>query len=212
MNKPITRNPKGGYIVDDEVTANLFGNGTYIPTIDRVMFNSGKRTTKFHMEKQPDGTEKKIVDETQPTLTTVLYWKDGTKTVVLNSENDPVEFGSDGKPTKAARERGVVYAIVKRLIGCYGHDEKGRMTLKSEGFGRILNKLVDEAYDCQAEKAKREQKKLEAKKAYENRKGTAKKARPSIAQCAIDLSESAKELKEAIAVLKADLQVAQAVR
>ena len=154
-------------------------NGTFVPGIKRVLFNIGN---KKYMVRDADGkTVKdengKVKTETRKVLTTVIFFDDGTKCTVTNSEHDGVQFekNEDGieVASRCSKECGVVYCILKRCLA----DIDANGNALGNGFGRKLNDIVDAAYDSQVENAKRKAAKAEAKAKYEATKGTAKPKR-----------------------------------
>ena len=154
-------------------------NGTFVPGIKRVLFNTGN---KKYMVRDADGkTVKdengKVKTETRKVLTTVIFFDDGTKCTVTNSEHDGVQFekNKDGieVASRCSKECGVVYCILKRCLA----DIDANGNALGNGFGRKLNDIVDAAYDSQVENAKRKAAKAEAKAKYEATKGTAKPKR-----------------------------------
>ena len=154
-------------------------NGTFVPGIKRVLFNIGN---KKYMVRDADGkTVKdengKVKTETRKVLTTVIFFDDGTKCTVTNSEHDGVQFekNKDGieVASRCSKECGVVYCILKRCLA----DIDANGNALGNGFGRKLNDIVDAAYDSQVENAKRKAAKAEAKAKYEATKGTAKPKR-----------------------------------
>ena len=154
-------------------------NGTFVPGIKRVLFNIGN---KKYMVRDADGkTVKdengKVKTETRKVLTTVIFFDDGTKCTVTNSEHDGVQFekNKDGieVASRCSKECGVVYCILKRCLA----DIDANGNALGNGFGRKLNDIIDAAYDSQVENAKRKAAKAEAKAKYEATKGTAKPKR-----------------------------------
>ena len=154
-------------------------NGTFVPGIKRVLFNTGN---KKYIVRDADGkTVKdengKVKTETRKVLTTVIFFDDGTKCTVTNSEHDGVQFekNKDGieVASRCSKECGVVYCILKRC--CADIDANGNAL--GNGFGRRLNDIVDAAYDSKVEEAKRKAAKAAAKAKYEATKGTAKPKR-----------------------------------
>lgn len=143
-------------------------NNTWCPDVVRIIFNVGERTTKFHMEKQKNGVEKKVVDATEPTLATTVFFNDNTKVTCLNSIHDKITLVEDKKTgamtaSDVDKERGVVYCVVKKLIStidpCTGE-------MKTEGFGRILRELVASGWDQAVEDKRAALKKAEQKAAF----------------------------------------------
>ena len=177
-------------------------NGTFVPGIKRVLFNIGN---KKYMVRDADGkTVKdengKVKTETRKVLTTVIFFKDGTKCTVTNSEHDGVQFekNKDGieVASRCSKECGVVYCILKRCLA----DIDANGNALGNGFGRKLNDIVDAAYDSQVENAKRKAAKAEAKAKYEATKGTAKpkRQRESLAKTIDRLTDILDSLQDKI--------------
>lgn len=74
------------------------------------------------------------------TLTTVAFFTNGTKTVVHNSSNDEIEV-EDYKGVKVASERskelGIIYCIIKYLLGKTEGDE-----IVSNGYMNEIRKFI----------------------------------------------------------------------
>lgn len=177
------------------------------PEIEYVQFSLKTTETKPML----DSDGKKILDEKgrvkretidiDPLLATVVYFDDGTKTTVINSKADSVEIIetklSDGSTVKvaseASKERAVVYAIVKRLLGKIGHTDKNGVYHSNEidgnGFGRILRDIVQNGYDVQLESAKNQLAKDEAKKLRESMPKPTPKKRYSIHETLARINE-----------------------
>lgn len=154
-------------------------NNTYCPSIKRVVFNL--KTTENVPVLGPDGKQtidpetlkpvKKTVALDHPILATVVFFNDGTKVAVTNSPHDKVELDKDGYATDASKEAGIVYAIVKRMIGCV--DDKGNV--EGNGFGRILRDIIEKkSYDTQKEEKLAKEAKAKSKAEHEAKMGTAK--------------------------------------
>lgn len=146
-----------------------------MPDITRVIFNVGKKSYPKLDEngnKIKDEAGKLVMADPVDVLATVLYFCDGSKVAVVNSQNDGIEFSdeklSDGTTVKVAskesKERGIVYAIVKRLLSKI--DSKSKTGLADAGFGRYLNKLLETAYDEQIERAEVKIAKAKSKAAH----------------------------------------------
>jgi len=126
----------------DQVIKSLIFNNAFLPGIDHVVFN-----TK--------------VDGDKSTLATVVYFKDGTKVTVKNSETDKIGLveeevssidGNTVKVTTASRESreiGLLYALLKRAV-C-GYDDDGRV--EGAGFASFLKKTLKGAYRQDVEAA-----------------------------------------------------------
>jgi len=196
-------------------------NNTYCPEPVRVIYNIG--TKAYPLTKIDDKTKKtvRVKDENgkvqfgEPVkiLTTVVFFDDGTKVSVNNSEKDGVKFiqvhavkNDETSPVVEvaddnSKELGFVYATVKRLMGMV--DIKNNVL--GDGFGRRLRDVVEGAYDTAIEEAANKHKNKLAKAEYEKKQGTAKPKRPSFAQTVLDFKEATNDLKELANVLKADL-------
>lgn len=202
-------NVKGVVLNAPEIIDELKDGGVSMPDIVQVIFNvsPSKSVAKRDKDKNLviDPKTKKpvrVVVRSTPTLATTIYFGDGSKVTVTNSENDAI-LGKDGKIMPEAYERGVVYAIVKRIFSKYGTDEKtGDLVLKSEGFGRILHEIVDHAYNQPAELIKRKEAKdaarVEHRRRQEAAKANPKKRRVSLAETVADLSATVDNLKQVI--------------
>ena len=175
-----------------DVVDSINFNGTYMPCIDRVIYNIGKKSyPKLDEEgkRVKDPVTKKIVmNAPVDVLTTIVYFEDKSKIVVTNSQFDGVKFEdvtlSDGSTVKIAtessKEMGLVYAIAKRLASSY--DERGNMV--SNGFGRRLREEVTMAHDSVLEEAKLKIERAKSKAEHEAKMNTGKpkKKRYSIAE------------------------------
>lgn len=175
-------------------------NNTFCPAVKRVIFNLGTKN------------DRKV-------LGTTVFFSDGTKTSVINSENDGLTFvdatkevvkvDETGKSytvkeplgftvaSDASKEMGLVYAIVKRMFGTQEINKKtGKPTdvIIGNGFGRKLRDLVEAGYDTQLEDYKNKEAKKAAKAEYEARKNTAKKRRPSLAETVDKLADIVEKL------------------
>ena len=177
-------------------------NGTFVPGIKRVLFNIGN---KKYMVRDADGKtikdeNGKVKTETRKVLTTVIFFMDGTKCTVTNSEHDGVQFekNEDGieVASRCSKECGVVYCILKRCLA----DIDANGNVLGNGFGRKLNDIVDAAYDSQVENAKRKAAKAAAKAKYEATKGTAKpkRQRESLAKTIDRLTDILDSLQDKI--------------
>lgn len=187
-------------------------NNTYCPEISRVIYNIG---TKAYPEVDDKG--KRVKDENGKVkmteavkvLTTVVFFDDGTKVTVTNSEHDGVQFVEvpvSKEPNapkvvvadEASKENGLVYAIAKRMIG-YA-DEKG--TIVGDGFGRKLRAVVKGAYDTAFEDVANKYKNKVAKEKYEASKGKGRPRRPSFAETVVDFRNAVDALQQIIANAK----------
>ena len=211
INAPIV---KVGTKVGVEPTAleDLNRSGTAFPDIENIIFNES--TSKTRAKRDADGnlvidpqTDKPIRETVpvNPTLATTIYFADGSKVTVTNSKNDTV-LGPDGKFTEEAYERGVIYAIVKRLFGEYVKGPDG-IELKCEGFGRKLKELVGAAYNVQKAEAERKAAKEAARKAHEEREAAAKdnprRPRKSLGATVADLAETVAKLTAVVEAIQA---------
>lgn len=192
----------------------LVERGAAMPDIKNVIFNRCDK--KIRAVRDKDGNlvidpatgkpERKVVAN-YPILATTVYFVDGSKVSVTNSEKDKV-VDENGNVTKEARERGVVYAIVKRLLGKFEKNEKtGKLEVKTEGFGRILEEILANAYDQQKAEAEHKAAKEAARKAHLEREAAAKanprKRRPSLAATVEQLAATVADLTKMVTELKA---------
>ena len=186
-------------IYSSQIRRELATNGTAFPDVIGVIYNHGEKTIyKLGEDNQPiigeDG--KKVVDHKMPALATVVYSGDGSKVSVVNSDRDSV-VDADGNITQAAKENGFLHAVAKRLFASkYELDEHGHIILKSEGYGRVLNEFVKNAFDQQEEAAKKAAAKEEAKKKHEELKKNAKPKNPALHDVVAQLSKAVELLTE----------------
>lgn len=181
-------------------------NNTFCPGIKRVIFNLKTTETRPVLDlacnpvTDEKGRVKRQVVEVTPELATVVYFMDGTKCSVVNSDKDVVTteekevFYWDVKPdgsdvkvktgrtvkvaSEAAKEAGVVYAIVKRIFGKIGRtDKQGKLhedEIDGNGFGRKLRDVVESAEDTQYAVAFNDEMKKLAAKEHKEREAAAK--------------------------------------
>lgn len=166
-----------------QVMKSLCHNNTFCPNIKRVIYNIDTyRGEKSHRKEH--------------TLATTVFFADGTKTTVKNSIHDKVDVvmekvklsdGSEIEVETASRESkevGLVYAIVKRLIG--EPDENGTV---GGHYCTFLNKTVTKAFDQPIEKAKNvaEEKIRKSKKVASKKKSNDEQ--PSLRRCVQSLTD-----------------------
>lgn len=212
MNKLIKRTPEGCIVrtsdfeLWEEFIHNMDKNNVFCPGIERVIFNLKTTETRPVLDgdgkpvTDEKGRVKRQVVEVAPELATVVYFTDGTKCTVVNSDKDIVttetkevtyfDYKPDGTETEvktnrtvevaseAAKEAGIVYAIVKRIFGKVGKvDKQGKMhedEIDGNGFGRKLRDIVDAAEDTQYEVAFNDEMKKLAVKEHKAREAAAK--------------------------------------
>ena len=206
----------------NDAARELITKNCAMPDVDRVIYNVG---TKAYPKLDPE-TGKRITQDGKPVmndpvkvLTTVVFFADGTKVTVTNSEKDGVKFikvnavDNDGNSPvveiadDTSKEMGLVYAICKRI---FGKVDWNTGKVEGDGFGRKLHDVVNRAYDYVREDAANKHNKKLAKAKYEASKGTSKCKRPSFADTVINFKGAVDGLKEMIEVLKADLASAKA--
>lgn len=205
----------------EDAARELYEKNCTMPDIARVIYNIG---TKAYPKLDEDGKRikengKPVMTEPVKVLTTVVFFIDGTKVTVTNSEKDGVKFikvnavdNDSNSPVveiadDTSKEMGLVYAVCKRMLGKVDWNT-GKV--EGDGFGRKLHDVVNRAYDTVREDAANKHNKKLAKAKYEASKGTAKCKRPSFADTVIDFKDAVNGLKEMIEVLKADLASAKA--
>jgi hypothetical protein len=215
-----------GYDMDEElgdyVVQSLIRNNSFVPNINNVIFNTKidedviKKDENGNPIKDDNGRvikEKKPLEN--PVLVTVVYFVDGTKVTVRNSEKDGIKLEkktiklSDGSEkvvmtaSAESKEIGLVYAIVKRVICNY--DEQG--TVENAGFARFLNKIINKAHVQDVENARllaeRKISKARNKEAKESQKSkpTVKKEKASLRGTVNELMSVVKGLGEIVAKL-----------
>ena len=87
--------------LDDDVIDSIMTTGCYIPGISRIVFSTNRKNARV-------------------ILTTIVYFDDGTRSVVMNSPGDSPVVDKDGNVTVQAKEAGIMYALAKRiLVGTY---------------------------------------------------------------------------------------------
>lgn len=87
--------------LDDDVIDSIMTTGCYIPGISRIVFSTNRKNARV-------------------ILTTIVYFEDGTRSVVMNSPGDSPVVDKDGNVTVTAKEAGIMYALAKRiLVGTY---------------------------------------------------------------------------------------------
>lgn len=194
--------------MSDDLVQQVMAQNVFCPEITNVVYNLKTETNSAVRDVNGNlilGDNGKPVRESKPCkaiLATTVTFEDGSKVTVKNSDNDPVIFNEDGTVAIESKERGLVYAIVKRLISVVSKD---KMRVESPGFGRFLNSCVKNAYDCQVEAAK----KLAAKRA---KKDAAKNAQTQPKRKRVSLSTAVQELYEVSKQLRADLDAVRADR
>lgn len=179
--------------------------GVYFPKVERVLFNLGERPEKkemrsFKNEETGKWEKKEVVIPAHKTLATIMYFKDGTKVSVVNSVTDKVDLDADGNVTHDTKERGIVYALIKRLIGRW--NENG--TFETPGLGRELNYLIKNAYDCQAEAKKRAEAEAKRKEELAKEQAKPKRKRESLSAVVDRLNDATTALAEVAAKLAAN--------
>ena len=194
----------------------MVGNNTYLPPIERVIFNF--KTTETRPVLDPDGkpvtdekgrVKRQLVDVT-PSLATVVYFADGTKCSVVNSDKDTVsseekevEYNTcdasgkeitikTGRKVKVAseqaKETGFMYAIGKRIFGKVDTDPNSKTfnQVNGNGFGRKLRDICEDAFDMQYDAAWNEEANKYAAKVHKEKQIAAQERRakrtPSIAE------------------------------
>lgn len=151
--------------VSPQIIDNLKYNGTYIPPVTRVIYNVDENTIERKVLNE-DGTPSDQTEKvTYKTLATVVYFKDGTKVSVVNSEHDGLTFDENGYASDQSKEVGLVYAVVKRLYGTYNEDKP--KIIDGNGLTSWLRKTVKDAYDQNKEMDARIKAKKEAKIRHE---------------------------------------------
>ena len=199
MMQPIMCETPNGFCITDndeilsQTLKSMCRNNTFCPNIQRVIYNLDKRRgEKSH--------------RTEYTLATTVFFVDGTKTTVKNSVHDKVDVKiekiklSDGSETEVetatreSREVGLVYAIVKRLIG--EPNEKGEV---SGHYCTFLSKTVEKAFNQPVENAKiKAEEKIRKERVKKIKKTSTPKEQPSLRKCVQSLTEIINKLDKKI--------------
>ena len=192
------------------VIHDLVKSGTAFPDITNIIFNESKSKSHAVRDEHGElvidpntGKPKRELVSTTPKLSTTVYFADGSKVSVTNSDKDPVTDAA-GNFTHEAYERGVIYAIVKRLFSTYTSTDRG-LSLKCEGFGRRLNELVDSAYNVRKAEAEKAAAKEAAHKEHAEREAAAKanpRRRFSLGETVAELAKTVASLSELVTSLK----------
>ena len=180
----ISKDQYGNTVIDRNAVDMLKTNGTYLPDVERVIFNL-KTEGRRRVESETVGEKPKYetYELENPILTTKIWWADGTTTTVKNSLHDKVEVEEvdvGGRKVKVAtdcsKELGVAMATVKRTCGV--PDAKGEIV--GTGMGKILRDIVANGHDQVLEDAKAKAAKAAKKAEYEKRAAEPKKAKKKI--------------------------------
>ena len=185
----------------------MVNTNTYIPAIHRVIYNL--KTTETQPALGLDGNP--VVDEKgrvrresvpcTPTLATIVYFEDGTKVTVVNSDADTVrlekkevtyfKYNNDAPKkfvkvktgrmvdvaAESSKEIGLIYAIVKRMFGKIDNDPESKgygSNVLGDGFGRTLRAIIDDAYDTVYDAAYNAEMNKVAREAHKQREAEAK--------------------------------------
>lgn len=195
-----------GYSFRDDVTlldvnktlSQIAANNVYFPKITNIIFNlktedtkpvidiTGKKVLEEYTTKKGQ-TRTRVKRETvkleNPMLTTVVYFEDKSKSVVVNSAKDKLtlvervinqdeidlakKLGKEEvKPITildaddASKENGIVYAIFKRVYGIPSPETKtegnrriSEGTVSNSGTSQIIRDMVNHSFDTNYEAA-----------------------------------------------------------
>lgn len=195
-----------GYSFRDEVTlldanktlGQIAANNVYFPKITNIIFNlktedirpvidiTGKKVLEEYTAKNGKirtRVKRETVKLENPTLTTVVYFEDKSKSVVVNSAKDKLTLvertinqdeidlakklrKEEVKPITildaddASKENGIVYAIFKRIYGIPSPETKvegnrriSEGTVSNSGTSQIIRDMVDHSFDTNYEAA-----------------------------------------------------------
>lgn len=132
--------------VENYVGDSLEKNGVFFPDIERVVWALDKKA------------------DSEPVLKTTVWFSDGTFVTVKNTADDKISVCvtelSDGSviktADKASKERGVVYAVFKRVFGKYGVDENGnQLDSVVGGIGGVISRAFKSGTDCNVTSAEK---------------------------------------------------------
>lgn len=184
MNPCVNKTSFGDYYVNPSALKELLNSNCTMPDIKNIIFNLKTEQPKRDHDGKKVRVDGNVVMETlaNPILTTRVNYIDGTYTVVQNSKTDPVTLvvamlDADGNVTQdpekkvsevvdasqASKEIAITYSIFKRICGKV--TESGEVV--GNGTGRILSKLVDDAYSTPVQEAKQRIQKDAAKRRHQ---------------------------------------------
>jgi hypothetical protein len=176
---------------------------------------------KLVIDEATDKPKREITTLTNPVLATTVYFDDNTKVSVKNTLTDPVQteivyidpatgatltdstkldpsisYSKVVVATESAKERGLVYAIVKRLLGTI--DDDG--IVRGDGFGRKLRDIVTSAADQELDAAVLKVKQKISAAAHKAKQTTAapKGPNPSLAATVRQLAETVEALSKKV--------------
>lgn len=123
-------------------------------------------------ENSPKKVVKQVKTLEKPILASKVFFDDGSWTVVKNSGDDTVDVEekklSNGKTVKvataASKERGIAYAVVKRV---FGRVDPVTKEVKGANLGRRFEKVIAASIDQNVGNAEEKIKKTEAKPAQQ---------------------------------------------
>ena len=174
----ISKDQHGNTVIDRNAVDMLKTNGTYLPDVERVVFNLKTEDRRLAESAPGEKPTYETYELENPILTTKIWWADGTTTTVKNSLHDKVEVKEvdvGGRKVKVAtdcsKEAGVAMATVKRTCGV--PDDKGEIV--GTGMGKILREIVGNARDLVLEDAKAKAAKAKKKEDAARRMAAPKK-------------------------------------
>lgn len=193
---------------DPSVLAELRANNCTMPNIKRIIFNLKTSAPKRDEsgKKVRDANGNVVMESIDPILTTRVQYVDDTFTIVQNSKSDKIDIvtimlDADGNvtidpdkkasvvfdATTASKEIAITYSIFKRICGKVLPSGE----VVGNGTGRILNELVDNAYDTPVQEARQKLQKAAAKKRHLEAEKNAKpkKVRKSLHETVEKLDE-----------------------
>lgn len=162
-------NYNGSRYVEHYVCDQLEKNGVFFPDIERVIWALDKKAGA------------------KPVLKTTVWFSDGTFVTVKNTADDEISVCetklSDGSvietADKTSKERGVVYAVFKRVFGKYGVDENGnQLDSVIGGIGGVISRAFKAGTDGNVTSAEKKIRAAARKAAAEKAKTEAAKPKP----------------------------------
>lgn len=163
------KNINGYRYVDNYVGDSLEKNGVFFPDIERVVWALDKKAGA------------------KPVLKTTVWFSDGTFATVKNTADDEISVCetklSDGSTIetadKTSKERGIVYAVFKRIFGKYGVDDDGnRLDSVVGGIGGVISRAFKAGTDGNVNSAEKKIRAAARKAAAEKAKAEAAKPKP----------------------------------
>lgn len=218
MYKPAIKSINGQDVISQDVIKNLEFNNTYCPDVDRVIFLLTTNEKNPALDDQGNPVKETVLDKTtgkpaldkfgnpilrnkievkhltEPKLATTVYFTDGTKVTVQNTEHDKVivkdvYLDKDGKQTSkenavktiqvaddCSKEVGLCYAILQRM--CTPPNPEENYEITGNGLAKLMSSLLKSSADQNIISASVKIQKAASKARAEEAKKQPKKDKP----------------------------------